>query len=96
MARALPRALPERAGERGAKARRLAALREQAQVAEAAPLQEFWEQQRAPFFQTAEAQGRVPSRAPAAREQEPVAAREIAGPAPEEAVQVPFLYSSSR
>jgi hypothetical protein len=104
MAQALPQAsqarprqaLAGRVREQGAQARRLAALREreQEQVAEAAPLQEFWEQQPAPFFR--KAQGLAPWRAPAAREQEPVAAREIAGPAPEELALVLFLCSSSR
>ena len=86
-----PQALPERARERGASARRLAALREQEQFAEAVPRQEFWEQQPAPFFQTAKALWR----APAAREQEPVAAREAAGPAREELAQIAVLASSS-
>ena len=83
-----PAAVSGRAEERGAPARRLAAQRERAQVAKAAPWQEFWEQQPAPFFQMAQAQGLVPAKAPAARE--------LAGAVPEEPAQVEVLVSSSR
>ena len=90
-----PAALSGRARERGAPARRLGALRDREQVEEAVARQEFWVQQPVPFFQMVKALGLEPAKARAAREREPVAAREPAGPGPEELAQFAVLASSN-